>query len=97
MNDIYDIEVGDIVIARWANGECYLVKVKYFVPETRKIAVEHCGSLSFGLYDSHEILALNENNIKQIPEQFQPEVKEFLRKKLGIFANQLETLITHKD
>ena len=73
---------GDIVIGKYANGECYLVKVMRFLPERKCVVVEYCNKQkSTGLFFLHEVVELKEELLPKIPESLRLIAQSFLEKK----------------
>ncbi len=72
----------DVVIGKYANGECYLCTVKRFMPERNCVVVEYCNKQkSTGLFFLNEIVELREDLLPKIPESIRIIAQSFLEKK----------------
>ena len=73
---------GDIIIGRYTNGECYLVRVMRFMPERKCVVVEYCNAKkSTGLFFLNEVVELTDELIPKIPESLRLIAQSFLEKK----------------
>ena len=73
---------GDIIIGRYTNGECYLVKVMRFLPERKCVVVEYCNKQkSTGLFYLNEVVELTDELVPKIPESLRLIAQSFLAKK----------------
>lgn len=83
------IVAGDIAIAKYSNGECYLVEIERFVANGKQVAVKHLDTKGWGLYYTHEIVELSPSNINKIPEYFRETLTEFLYRRKPELLHEL--------